>query len=72
MNQTQYQKEAYLFNCLTSKLRRAYREGGTAAEIAELVDEIDSFCQCTDFPLIRQRGAALLSQTPAAAAGTTG
>lgn len=72
MDQTQYQKDAYLFNCMASELRHAYREGGSEAEIAELVDEIDSFCRCTDYQMIRERGAALLNQSRALAASTTG
>lgn len=70
MKQTQYAKDAYLFNCMASELRHAYREGGSTEEIAELVDEIDSFCRCTDYPMIRERGAALLNQSRAEATKT--
>jgi hypothetical protein len=70
MKQTQYQKEAGLFFAMAAELRHAYREGGSIVEIAELVDEIDTFCRYTDYPALRERGAALLSQSRLMATGT--
>jgi len=72
MRQTQYQKEAGIFFAMAGELRHAYREGGSATEIAELVDEIDTFCRYTEYPTLRERGAALLNQSRVMAAGTTG
>lgn len=71
MKQTQYQKEAGIFFAMAGELRHAYREGGSTAEIAELVDEIDTFCRYTEYPMLRERGAALLNQSRAMAAGNT-
>jgi hypothetical protein len=71
MRQTQYQKEAGIFFAMAGELRHAYREGGSTTEIAELVDEIDTFCRYTDYPMLRQRGAALLNQFGAMAADGT-
>lgn len=62
MKQTQYQKETGIFFAMAAELRHAYREGGTSVEIAELVDEVDTFCRYTDYPLLRERGIALLNQ----------
>ena len=65
MKQTQYQKEAGIFFAMAAELRHAYREGGTSVEVGDLVDEIDTFCRYTDYPMLRERGAALLNQSQA-------
>lgn len=71
MKQTPYQNEAKLFFAMAAELRHAYREGGTAAEIAELVDEIDTFSRYTEHSALRERCAAILRQPRVDAAGNT-
>lgn len=55
-----YQAEAKVFFAIAAELRHAYREGGTSEEIADLVDEVDTFSRCTEYPMLRERCAALL------------
>lgn len=71
MKQTAYQTEARLFFAIAAELRHAYREGGTPEEIAELVDEIDTFSRYTEQPMLRERCAEILRQPTTGVVGNS-